>query len=69
MHAYYDNTNFHNIHIESTAGKFMGVLERLVSKYDDGQGREYDILDGELDTEWDRAVDLEELAKDNYYDR
>lgn len=44
---YYEKDNFHNIHIEAKASEFMEVLNNLVN-YDDGQGRNYDILDSEI---------------------
>lgn len=39
--------NFPQIRIESSASKFLSVLESLVN-YNDGQGRNYDILDEEI---------------------
>lgn len=50
MLASYDFTNnFHNIRIKATAGEFMKALGWVLEKYDDGQGREFDILDSEFE--------------------
>lgn len=38
---------FPQVRIESSASKFLSVLESLVN-YNDGQGRNYDILDEEI---------------------
>lgn len=38
---------FPQVRVESSASKFLSVLESLVN-YNDGQGRNYDILDEEI---------------------
>ena len=51
MHShYYEKDGFQNVRVEETADKFMKTLDSLVN-YDDGQGRKYDILDSEFDSE------------------
>lgn len=44
---YYIKQGFPMVRVESVASKFMETLNALIN-YDDGQGRNYDILDEEI---------------------
>lgn len=48
MYSYYhEDKGFPMVRIESVAKDFIRTLESLIN-YNDGQGRNYDILDEEL---------------------